>query len=567
MDGIFKVEGTGFMPRGRVINSSGHPLKHQELEVLRPLIECGYIANNASIHQPDSEHPSWYSVGDPTEAALVTLAQKTLFSGNSKPAQEIKEFPFDSDRKRMSVVAKQGKSRLVFAKGSPEAILQSSTHILQKGKIVRLNAAHRKKIEAFSAEMSSQAMRNLAMAYKPLEANLPNTASQAEHQLIFLGVASMIDPPREEVAEAMAAAQRAHMLVTIITGDEARTAAAIAEQIGFADGKKPILTNHNQFVKLNDKQIEKQILTGRAIFARVSPSDKLRIVNILKNSGHILAVTGDGINDAPALKRADIGVAMGRIGSDVAKDSAEIVLLDDSFHTLVNAIQLGRVIYQNIRKAALSAITSNGGELVVVLLSLAMTGLFHIPIAISALQILAIDLMAELFPIAALGWDPPTGNIMNDKPRNIKQHILDGRAIFDLVAGGIIIGAMAYGSFLITFAIAGAPVAMSNAALVAKATTAAYLTIALCQYVTVLSRRTAPGESMFTSYIFSNWRLWAAIGFSLFCVLLIIYVPFLARYIGNGPLSFTEWLAPIAAAGIYLIIREVVKIKWRLTAS
>jgi Ca2+-transporting ATPase len=396
---------------------------------------------------------------------------------------------------------------------------------------------------------------------------MPQTAKQAENKLVFLGITSMIDPPREEIADAMLSAHRAQMMVTIITGDEARTAAAVAEQVGFANGHKPILTDHNQLLKLTDAQIVSRVISGRAIFARVSPADKLRIVETLKNAGYILAVTGDGINDAPALKRADIGVAMGRIGSDVAKDSAEIVLLDDSFHTLVCAIQQGRVIFQNIRKSTLSALTSNGGELVIVLISLAFASLFRIPMGISALQILAVDLMAELFPIAALGWDPPTGSIMNDKPRDIKQHILDGRAIFDLIFSGIIIGGLAYACFIITFILSGQIISSTDPELTAKATTAAYLTIVLCQYITVLSRRTAHGESMFTRYIFSNWRLWVAIGFSLICVLLIIYVPFFANIIGNGPLGLIEWIPPIIAATVYLVFREVAKTKWHITAS
>jgi len=561
--GVFRVEGVGFSPAGRIVKSSGEQLSESDLSRLYPLIQSGFFANNASVHEPDQNHSSWYAIGDPTEAALITLAKKTKIP--SKAVRQ-KEFPFDSDRKRMSVVINSSGKKIVYAKGSPEAILSASTHVLHGDRVIALSVSHKNKIKKYVDTMSAQAMRNLAMAYKEVE-EIPKTAKQAESKLVFVGITSMIDPPREEVADAMLSARRAQMIVTIITGDEARTAAAIAEQVGFANGRKPILTDHNQLAKLADDQIVSRVISGRAIFARVSPADKLRIVEILKRAGYILAVTGDGINDAPALKRADIGVAMGRIGSDVAKDSAEIVLLDDSFHTLVSAIQQGRVIFQNIRKSAMSALTSNGGELMVVLTSLAFASLFRIPMGISALQILAVDLMAELFPIAALGWDPPTGNIMNDKPRDIKQHILNGRAILDLILGGIIIGGLAYACFIVTFTLSGQVVSSANPVLTAKATTAAYLAIVLCQYVTVLSRRTAHGESMFTRYIFSNWRLWAAIGFSLFCVLLIIYVPFLANIIGNGPLSFVEWTPPIIAAIVYLVFREVAKTKWRVTAS
>jgi Ca2+-transporting ATPase len=324
----------------------------------------------------------------------------------------------------------------------------------------------------------------------------------------------------------------------MLTGDNQQTAEYIASLVGIDD-----------------------------VRAQVLPHEKEAVIRSLQTSGERVAMCGDGVNDAPALKRADIGVAMGRVGSDVAKESAEIVLLDDSFHTLIGAIQQGRVIFQNIRKATLSCLTSNAGELVVVLISLAAASLLHVPIAITVIQILAIDLMAELFPIAALGWDPPTSNIMSEKPRNIKDHILNLRAILDLLGGGIVIGGLAYLNFLVVFAIAHKPVSTSDPLLYAQATTVAYLTIVICQYVTVLSRRTAHGESMFSKYLFSNWHLWGAIGLSFGCVLAITYVPTLAKFIGNGPVTLMQWLPVLVASVIYLCLRELFKVRWRLTAS
>lgn len=568
MGGVYDVEQIGFAPQGIIIDPKGHTMSVDDLAPLRQFLECGLLANNASIHEPDDEHLTWYSIGDPTEAALVTLAYKSrLFSDKDKDsAKRLHEFPFDSDRKRMSVVVQSNKQQFVYCKGAPESILEKCDYVWTGNKKVRLNETDKKRINDYVTTMSSQAMRNLALAYKPVDSASIDTAS-AEQKLVFLGVVSMIDPPREQVAEAMAAAELAHMKVTIVTGDEARTAAAIAQRIGFGDGGQPILITNQQLSKMSDRTVLSNINTGRAIFSRVSPTDKLRIVNLLKKAGNIIAVTGDGVNDAPALKRADIGVAMGRVGSDVAKESAEIVLLDDSFHTLIGAIQQGRVIFQNIRKATLSCLTSNAGELVVVLISLAAASLLHVPIAITVIQILAIDLMAELFPIAALGWDPPTSNIMSEKPRNIKDHILNLRAILDLLGGGIVIGGLAYLNFLVVFAIAHKPVSTSDPLLYAQATTVAYLTIVICQYVTVLSRRTAHGESMFSKYLFSNWHLWGAIGLSFGCVLAITYVPTLAKFIGNGPVTLMQWLPVLVASVIYLCLRELFKVRWRLTAS
>ena len=568
MGDIYHVEQVGFAPQGTIVDSEGHTMTVKELEPLRELLKCGLLANNASIHEPDAEHLTWYSIGDPTEAALVTLAYKSRLFGENRDIdrKRLHEFPFDSDRKRMSVVVKSGNDKFIYCKGAPESVLEKCDFVLEGNKHVRIQTSDKKRILEYVATMSSQAMRNLALAYKPTNTSGIDS-NTAEQGLVFLGVVSMIDPPREQVAEAMAATQQANMKVTIITGDEARTAAAIAQRIGFGDGGQPIMITNQQFSRMADHEVLSNILTGRAIFSRVSPSDKLRIVNLLKKAGKIIAVTGDGVNDAPALKRADIGVAMGRVGSDVAKESAEIVLLDDSFHTLVGAIKLGRVIFQNIKKATLSCLTSNAGELVIVLISLVAASLLHIPAAISVIQILAIDLMAELFPIAALGWDPATSNIMSEKPRNVKDHILNLRAILDLLGGGVVIGGLAYLNFLLVFAIAGQPIASHNSLLYAQATTVAYLTIVVCQYVTVFSRRTAHGESMFSRYLFSNWHLWGAIGLSFGCVLAIIYIPSVANFVGNGPVTFIQWLPVLVAALIYLGLRELLKVRWQLTAS
>lgn len=563
---VYKIEGTGFLPQGRVIDSVGDVLSIEKANALSLVADCCVQANNASINPPDGKHASWYSIGDPTEGALITLAQKIAHKEKTVYTR-IKEFPFDSDRKRMSVVSQDGQKKYIFCKGSPESVAQISTHILVNGKSVKLSKAHREQITRYSTHQADQAMRNLALAYKEVSTDADQASiDEVESGLTFLAISSMIDPPRDDVAEAMRAARQANMLVTIITGDEARTATAIAEQIGFGGGGEILTTDHQQLTKLSDKDIVKQILTGRAIFARVSPSDKLRIVEALKRAGYVIAVTGDGINDAPALKRADIGVAMGKIGSEVAKDSAEIVLLDDSFHTLVSAIQQGRVIFRNIRKTALSCLTSNTAELTLVLISIGIGALFGLPMAITVTQILAIDLMAELFPLAALGWDPATSNLMSEQPRNPKDHIVNTRAIIDLATSGLVMGGLAYLNFVMVFLVAGEPIA-SASPIYTQATTVAYVTVALCQFATVLSRRTAPGKSILSKYLFSNWHLWVAFGLSLGGIILITYLPLLSKFIGNASINLAMWVMALVASFFYLILREVVKVKWQLSAS
>lgn len=561
----FDVTGVGFSPTGKISDLHGKIIEPDELKQMQEFFNGAKLANNASIHSPDSKHNSWYCVGDPTEGALVSLALKSHTDKNIQ-SHRIDEFAFDSDRKRMSVVVNESGNKKLYAKGSPESVMAVCDRILLDGKVVKINNSHRRLIQKYSFTMAEQALRNIAIAYDTLEGN-PKNAEAAERNLIFLGVATMIDPPREEIPEAISAAKRGHMKVAIITGDEARTATAIAERIGFGTRESLKTISPSELSKLSAAQSVELIVSGKAVFARVSPIDKLHIVDTLKRAGYIVAVTGDGVNDAPALKRADIGVAMGKIGTDVAKEAAEIVLLDDSFHTLVKAIEYGRVVFQNIKKATLSCLTSNAGELVVVLISLGAVSLLGIPIAITAIQILAIDLMAELFPIAALGWDPPTEDIMDDPPREIKQHILNKRAIIDLILGGLVIGMLAYWGYIASLLTASQSLTSPDPIFYAKATTVAYLTIALCQYGTVLSRRTARGKSLFSSYLWSNPRLLVAIGFSFISVLAIIYIPFLADYLGNAPLTLQEWWPAIISALVYLGLREFVKVKFRLTAS
>ena len=386
----------------------------------------------------------------------------------------------------------------------------------------------------------------------------PKTQSfeEAEQQLTFLGITSMVDPLRDEVPVAMLAARRAHMSVSIVTGDYATTARAIAVRAKLADKPEHLtIVSGEELQELSDVQIIALVRHGGTIFSRVAPEDKLRVVSLAQSSGLVVAVTGDGINDAPALKRADIGVAMGMTGTDVAKQSADIILLDDSFHTLVGAIQQGRTIFKNIQKGTLSAFTSNGAELVVNLVSLAATTLFHIPLAISVMQILAIDLIAELFPIAALGRDKAEGDLMDEPPRKLSHHILNLQSILDLLWCGVLIGGLAFANFLIFYWRRGLSVEHVDASSLInmQATSLTYLTIVLAQLANILQRRSTHG--IFTKYQLHNKLLWGAYALSLFCVLMIFYSP-LNTYFHSGPLTLLDWLFALAAAAIFVAVRE-----------
>jgi Ca2+-transporting ATPase len=572
IDQHFAVSGSGYETNGQIHHDNGIALNSKELKNLHLFFVAGFFASNAKINPPDEHHNSWYCLGDPTEGALITLTKKAGIDTKvlDETCPELKEFPFDSARKRMSSVRSYEGKLSVFVKGAPEMVLEKCTHILAKGKIRLITDTDRKFIAKQNDMYANKAMRNLAYAYKELSPKTDykiHNPDIVENNLVYLGLVSMIDPVRPDVVEAMVAAREAHIKVSIITGDYAPTAKATALRAKLADRPEDIvIVGGDELTSMKDNQVLELVLKGGIIFSRVSPEDKLRIVNLIRSANKVVAVTGDGINDAPALKRADIGVAMGRIGTDVAKQSADIVLLDDSFHTLVGAIQQGRGVFQNIKKATLSCLTSNSGELIVVLTGLAAASLYGIPAAISVVLILAVDLIAELFPIAALGWDTPEKALMKEPPRQVNVHIFNRPAIIDLLITGLLMGSLAYANFLLFASRNGitAQEYKSNPKLYAAAITLTYVTIVSCQLINILIRR----SQFFTisKYMFTNYHLWLAFALSLFCVLNIVYNPWIQRIFNSADLSATDWLYVFAAAGIFFIARETIKLTYRRLA-
>jgi Ca2+-transporting ATPase len=479
---------------------------------------------------------------------------------------ELKEFAFDSARKRMSSIRAYGEHEELYAfvKGASESILDRCTEIWDGTQVRAINASDKKRILEQNTLLASTAMRNLAFAYRVLPVGSDPKKlimDDTESQLTWLGMVSMIDPLREEVPDAMEAARTAHIKVSIVTGDYAVTAQAIAARAKLTANAESIVVSGEELQKLSDTQVLNLARQGGVIFSRVAPEDKLRIVGLVRESGRVVAVTGDGINDAPALKRADIGVAMGLTGTDVAKQSAEIVLLDDSFNTLINSVQEGRTIFQNIKKGTLSCFTSNSAELVVNLISLACATLLHVPLAMSVMELLAIDMVAELFPIAALGWDRADGDLMHDKPRNPHDHILNRSAIIDLLWCGVLIGGFAFLNYIWFYyrhnANPGAVVTGSD--LHMQATALTYLTIVICQLCNILQRRSR--EGLFSRYQLHNKQLWMAMTLSLFCVANIIYNPWIAPYFQAKALSLTDWMYALAAAAIFISIREIQRMR------
>lgn len=553
------VEGTGYAPEGSILRG-GKPLSDTDMATATDFFKVGLFASNARIVAPDSNSPKWYCLGDPTEGALVTVAAKVGLSmeDTSAKVHELRELTFDSSRKRMTSLRQFATGTVAaFVKGAPEAVLERATHI-QDGVIVRpITGADRKQFLDEHTNRAGQALRNLAFATRTLtekEAR-DGTIDTIESGLTLLGMVSMIDPLREAVPAAMQAARDAQIKINIVTGDFALTAEAIARQAGLVnEGQSLVVISGEQLATMSDKDVLTQTLQGGTIFSRVSPEDKMRIVGLVKDSGHVIAVTGDGINDAPALKRADIGVAMGITGTDVAKQSSEVVLLDDSFSTLVQAIREGRTIFANIKKGVLSCFTSNMAELVVNLSSLALAAVIGAPLAINVLQILAIDLLAELFPIAALGWDKEQGETMKQPPRDPKSHILNRRTIIDLLWCGLVIGGLAIANYLLFFGRHDTSPANAAESIVFQATTMTYVTVVICQLVNIIQRRSIHG--FFSRYQLSNKYFWMAVVFSLTIVASIAYIPAVSTFFKSGPIGFVDWLYVFAAAGIFLAIRE-----------
>src|SRR6056297_1536753 len=516
----YEITGIGYAPEGEILDETGEPLSKEEIEEIEIMMDAATMASNAEIHPPDEDHHGWYPIGDPTEAALITLSTKlgTRSPKEDEENPELKEFPFDSERKLMSSVRLFGDRQELALKGATDSVLEICKYIYRDGEVVPVTEEDKKKIREMNEKYSQKAMRDLAIAFRPLdEDGRDYTVEEAEKDVVFLGLVCMIDPPKEGVKEAVASCHDARIRIIIMTGDHAITAQAVGRQIGLSpDGDPPVYTGV-QMGKMNDKELVDILMSeGAVIFSRVAPEDKLRIVKLLQGQGEVVAVTGDGVNDAPALKRAAIGVAMGQTGTDVAKEAAQLILLDDSFPTLVEAVREGRTIYTNLKKTVLASMTTNMAELVVVLLGLLGVALWDWAIPILAIQILAIDLLAEVLPLTCLTFDPPAPGIMKEPPRDLNAHIMNPLSSLEVLLLGTLIGALAFGNFALYMGREGTALGMDALGTFeyARATTITYLTIAYCQFVNIMSRR-HDLTTVFNANFFSNRILLGSIVLSI----------------------------------------------------
>ncbi|MEM3466200.1 MAG: cation-translocating P-type ATPase, partial [Candidatus Jordarchaeales archaeon] len=428
---LFEVTGVGYEPKGEFRLGDNQVEPSGSLEML---LRIGALCNNASL-RGNGQKDTWEIFGDPTEGALIVAAAK---AGLEKEVLEerfprIGEIPFTSERKRMTTIHKAPSGEIhAYMKGAPEIVLEKCTHVLENGEEKPLTKERRKMILEVNEQLAGDALRMLGMAYRRLPENMEKYEEEAvEKEMVFIGLQGMIDPPREEAIEANKLCQKAGIKTVMITGDHKLTAVAVAREVGIFKEGDLVLTGE-ELDRVSDEEFEK-IVEKVTVYARVSPEHKLRIVNALKKKGHIVAMTGDGVNDAPAVKAADVGVAMGITGTDVTKEASDLILTDDNFATIVKAVEQGRVIYDNIRKYARFLLACNFDELLVIGSFAILGGLFGIemfPLPLLPAMILWINLVTDGGPAIALATDPPDVDVMDRPPRKPEEGILHGMGAF-----------------------------------------------------------------------------------------------------------------------------------------
>ena len=479
-------------------------------------------------------------MGDPTETALVKAFYKDSkelqkFVEKSKRVYEIS---FDSTRKMMTVIMNENGKETCYMKGAPERVLEKCNSVLENGKVKPLTYQKKKQIYSYIEAMSNRALRCIAAAYK--EENLVKNES-VECDLIFLGVAGSMDPPRIEVKDAVLKCKMAGIKPIMITGDHKNTALAIAKSINICNSDDQAVTG-DELEKMSDSELVKKVNKIR-VFARVSPNHKLRIVRAFKKNNNIVAMTGDGVNDAPAIKEADIGVAMGISGTDVTKEAAAMVLMDDNFATIVSAVEEGRVIYDNIRKFIRYLLSCNLGEV----LTMFLASLFYLPNPLTPIQILFVNLATDGLPAIALGVDPPDKDIMRQSPREKNEGIF-ARGLWEkIIVRGSLIGVCTLLSFM-----SGRYYGMD----LATCRTITMCTLVMSQLLHVFECR-SERHSIFEINIFSNIYLLGAVLVSMTMICCILYIPFLSGIFNNVALNLGQWLLLIFFSGIIFLINSV----------
>lgn len=519
---------------GRIYSLEKDNLSNHE-RLIKSLVYCNDC--NYDFNANDMEKVIY---GDPTETALI----KAFFKNKNdlekfvSKVNRVYEIPFDSTRKMMSVIVKEAEKEICYVKGAPEKIIEKCNYIIENNTIKPLTPQKRKQVLSYIESMSNRALRCLASAYK--DNNLTKNES-LENNLIFIGVAGSIDPPRPEVRDAVLKCKMAGIQPIMITGDHKNTALAIAKSINICTSDSQAMTGE-EVERISDENLYERIKDVR-VFARVSPNHKLRIVKAIKRSDKIVAMTGDGVNDAPAIKEADIGIAMGISGTDVTKEAAAMILMDDNFATIVAAVEEGRIIYDNIRKFIRYLLSCNLGEV----LTMFLASLFYLPNPLTPIQILFVNLATDGLPAIALGVDPADKDIMLQQPRSKGESIFARGLWSKIMVRGVLIGVCTLLAFILS-RFSGYDLATCR--------TIALITLVMSQLLHVFECR-SERHSIFEIKIFTNPYLVLAVISSIIMVLLILYIPFLANVFDTVPLNIGQWGLVVFFSGIIFIINSI----------
>ncbi|MGB5314835.1 MAG: cation-transporting P-type ATPase, partial [Robiginitalea sp.] len=527
----------GFSLEGKPINPAG----------MEPFFRIAFLCNNAKENGNGSKK---MINGNPTDVALLAASKKAKFErSHFKPNFKFRaELPFDSDRKMMSVIYhnnQEGHSE-AFVKGAPDILLESCTRIYDHGTVRPLTELDRKKIIGANQSFAENALRVIALAYREIPDNFTHKIRSVEKGLIFVGLACILDPPRIGVKEAVARCRTAGIKLMMITGDHETTATAIAKQIGLYRDGDATLTG-KEIEKMPEKDLV-QIIDKVSVAARVLPVQKLKIVEALQKKGHVVSMTGDGINDAPALKKADIGIAMGIVGTDVSKEVADAILIDDNFTAIVNAIGEGRNVYDKVIKSAKYLLSCNTGEILVILLSI----LLQLPLPLIPLQILMINLLTDALPAMGLGFETAEDNIMERSPRRPDERPINGKRFISIIVMGIV---MALGTLY-----------LFNEYLEVSldyARTVAFTTLVFIQMFAVMSSRTLT-LSLKKLNPFTNLWLLGGVTISILLHLVVVYWAPMQSIFKTVPLQWNDWWKIIAVSSIGLVVMELSKVAIRI---
>ncbi|WP_096086137.1 cation-translocating P-type ATPase [Agaribacterium haliotis] len=551
----FDVTGQGFEPKGRFLDEDGKELHLDEHDALKYGLIISTMCNDAVLQEKEGQ----YSIqGNPTEGALVVAGAKVGIykEGLLEDGFElIKSFPFDSKRKMASSIVRGPAGRYwLIAKGAPDVLLNQSANIYWQGEEQVLDEFYRSKVERGLESFAERALRTLALAYVEIDAaEIDKSQQEHEQDLCFLAMHGIIDPPRPEVVDAVSQCADAGIRTVMITGDHAATAQAIAEELGIRRSEDELVITGPELEEISDRELV-ELAPKASVFARVSPEHKQRIVKALQANEEVVAMTGDGVNDAPALRNADIGVAMGIAGTQVAKDSADLVLLDDNFSTIVNSVRLGRRIYDNLRKYLRAALTANVSEVSCVLFAFLLMGDDPL-IPLTAIMILWINLFNDALPSLCLGWEKDEDDIMRRKPRKRNESFFADGLGARIIIRGLVHGWIVYSLF---------DLALSRGASVAYAQTLAFVTLMFILSIHLFDARSF--KSLFRLNPFGNKLILPVILLTTGTTLAVIYSPLGAFLFGTVPLSFKHLLMALMIAALPTFVmsglKELFSIKW-----